>query len=452
MYEDTYDQAKATLDVKRDMEASSPMDRLICGDVGFGKTEVAVRAAFKAVMCRQTGGGAGPHDDPGDASTHTRSATVWTGTVSTSKCSRASRPRRSRKPSLHGCGTARWIIVIGTHRLLSKDVSFKDLGLLIIDEEHRFGVTAKEKLRQLRAQVDTLTLTATPIPRTLHFSLLGARDLSLIATPPRNRLPIVTEIAQWNDDLIRDAIRRELQRGGQVYFVHDRIQTMDDVAARLQAAPAGRADRARRTDRCSRTSLKRSCWPSWKSASTFCCRPRSSNRAWTFRTSTRSSSTGRIASAWRNSTSCADGSGAPTYRRTPTCSHPRSPCSAEARFSGCRPCRSSHELGSGFNLAMRDLEIRGAGNLLGSEQSGFIEMMGFETYTRILEEAVHELKQEEFQELFQDERTTREPGADVVVETDLEAFIPGTYVENETERLTIYRRLYAVIRMSSWTK
>jgi transcription-repair coupling factor (superfamily II helicase) len=233
MYEDTYDQAKATIDVKRDMEAPHPMDRLVCGDVGFGKTEVAVRAAFKAVVGGKQAAVLVPTTILAMQHFNTfvdRTSRYGVGVKVISRF-KAKKEQAEILAMLQAGGVD---IVIGTHRLLSKDVRFKDLGLLIIDEEHRFGVTAKEKLRQLRTEVDTLALTATPIPRTLHFSLMGARDLSIIATPPRNRLPVITDITQWNDDLIRESVHRELHRGGQVYVVHDRIHNIGEVTDRLR--------------------------------------------------------------------------------------------------------------------------------------------------------------------------------------------------------------------------
>jgi transcription-repair coupling factor (superfamily II helicase) len=442
MYEDTFDQAKATLDVKRDMEASPPMDRLVCGDVGFGKTEVAVRAAFKAVMSGKQVAVLVPTTILAAQHVQTFRDRMSRYGVDIDVLSRF-KVKKEQEAVIARLRDGVLDLVIGTHRLLSKDVSFKDIGLLIIDEEHRFGVAAKEKLRQLRAQVDTLALTATPIPRTLHFSLLGARDLSVIATPPRNRLPIVTEITQWHDELIQDAVRRELRRGGQVYFVHDRVQSMGDVAARLhQLLPDVRIGTAhgqlqpreleqimlafleKRIDMLVSTKIIES-GLDIPNVNTIII-----NRADRFGMAELYQLRGRVG---RSNTQ------AYAYLLTP-------PVSVLGRNTVQRlqALQEFNELGSGFNLAMRDLEIRGAGNLLGSEQSGFIEMMGFETYTRILEEAVRELKQEEFQELFKDERATPGTARGFAVEADLEAFIPAMYVENETERLTIYRRLYAV--------
>ncbi len=441
-YEDTYDQAKATVDVKRDMESSSPMDRLICGDVGFGKTEVAIRAAFKAVLAGRQVGVLVPTTILAVQHLNTFRDRLDRYGVSVEALSRF-KTKKEQEAIIARLREGTLDIVLGTHRLLSKDVSFKHLGLLIIDEEHRFGVTAKEKLRQLRTQVDTLTLTATPIPRTLHFSLLGARDLSIIATAPRNRLPIQTEVLQWNDDSIRDAIQREIQRGGQVYFVHDRIQTMDDVAARLQAILPGVRMRTahgqmaaheleevmlafleKRIDILISTKIIES-GLDIPNVNTIII-----NRADHFGMAELYQLRGRVG---RSNIQ------AYAYLLTPPVS-----VLGKTTLQRLQALQEFTELGSGLNLAMRDLEIRGAGNLLGSEQSGFIEMMGFETYTRLLDEAVYELKQEEFRDLFPEEPVRTGTGRDVVVETELEAFIPGTYIAHEAERLTIYRRLYAL--------
>ena len=441
-YEDTFDQARATVEVKRDMESPSPMDRLICGDVGFGKTEIAVRAAFKAVIAGKQVGVLVPTTILALQHLNTFRDRLDRYGVSVEALSRF-KTKKEQEAILARMRDGVLDIVLGTHRLLSKDVGFKSLGLLIIDEEHRFGVTAKEKLRQLRTQVDTLTLTATPIPRTLHFSLLGARDLSIIATAPRNRLPIQTEVLQWNDDSIRDAVQREIQRGGQVYFVHDRIQTMDDVTARLQAILPGVRIRTahgqmaaheleevmlsfleKRVDLLLSTKIIES-GLDIPNVNTIII-----NRADHFGMAELYQLRGRVG---RSNTQ------AYAYLLTPPLS-----VLGKSTLQRLQALQEFTELGSGLNLAMRDLEIRGAGNLLGSEQSGFIEMMGFETYTRLLDEAVYELKQEEFQDLFPEEPSRAGARQEVVVETELEAFIPGVYIANESERLTIYRRLYAL--------
>ena len=441
-YEDTFDQAKATVDVKRDMEGSSPMDRLICGDVGFGKTEVAVRAAFKAVLAGKQVGLLVPTTILALQHLNTFRDRLDRYGVSVDALSRF-KTKKEQTAILERLRDGTLDIVLGTHRLLSKDVAFKNLGLLIIDEEHRFGVTAKEKLRQARTQVDTLALTATPIPRTLHFSLLGARDLSIIATAPRNRLPIQTEILQWNDDSIRDAVRREMQRGGQIYFVHDRIQTMDDIAARLQDILPGVRMRTAHGQMAAHEleevmlaflEKKIDLLISTKIIESGLDIPNVNtiiiNRADHFGMAELYQLRGRVG---RSNTQ------AYAYLLTPPFS-----VLGKTTLQRLQALQEFAELGSGLNLAMRDLEIRGAGNLLGSEQSGFIEMMGFETYTRLLDEAVHELKQEEFSELFPEEAARAGKPAEVQIEAELEAFIPAAYIAQEAERLTIYRRLYAL--------
>jgi len=442
MYEDTFDQAKATLDVKRDMETPHPMDRLICGDVGFGKTEVAVRAAFKAVLDGKQVALLVPTTILAAQHHNTFRDRLERYGVRLEVMSRF----RSKKDLLDVARRLREglvDIVIGTHRLLSKDIAVGNLGLLIIDEEHRFGVAAKEKLRQLRTNVDTLSLTATPIPRTLHFSLMGARDLSIIATPPRNRLPVLTEILQWNDEVIRDAVTRELHRGGQVYFVHDRVQTMDDVTARLQKIlPAVRIRSAHgqmtshTLESVMMTFLERQCdvLVATKIIESGLDIPNVNtifiNRADRFGMAELYQLRGRVGRS---------NAQAYAYLLTPPVSVMPKPT-----LQRLQAVEEFTELGSGFNLSMRDLEIRGAGNLLGAEQSGFIENMGFETYTRILEEAVQELKEEEFQDLFDKDQTRRGAMREAAVETDLDAFIPEPYIRGDADRLALYRRLYAL--------
>ncbi len=442
MYEDTFDQAKTTQEVKQDMEAPHPMDRLVCGDVGFGKTEVAVRAAFKAVMDGKQAAVLVPTTILAMQHYNTFvDRTVRYG-VNVQVISRF-KQKKEQTAILERLRVGGLDIIIGTHRLLSKDVGFKDLGLLIIDEEHRFGVSAKEKLRQMRAEVDTLSLTATPIPRTLHFSLMGARDLSLIATPPKNRLPIITEITQWNDDLIREAVLREVRHGGQVYFVHDRVQNIEEIAQRLREILPGVRLRhahgqmhAHELENVMMAFLEKQfdLLVATKIIESGLDIPNVNtiiiNRADRFGMAELYQLRGRVG---RSNVQ------AYAYLLTPPVSvMPR------ATLLRLQAVEEFTELGSGFNLAMRDLEIRGAGNLLGSEQSGFIETMGFETYTRILEEAVQELKEQEFQDLFANERRQPRRESEVVVDADFDAFIPAAYVHNDTERLAIYRRLYAL--------
>ncbi len=442
MYEDTFDQAKATMDVKKDMEEPHPMDRLICGDVGFGKTEVAVRAAFKAVLDGKQVAVLVPTTILAMQHFNTFRDRLARYGVHLDVLSRF-RTKSDQGGIIGRLGEGGIDIVIGTHRILSRDVAFRNIGLLIVDEEHRFGVAAKERIRQMKAEVDTLSLTATPIPRTLHFSLMGARDLSVIATPPRNRLPVITEILQWNDDVIRDAVQKELQRGGQAYFVHDRVQSMDDVAGRLQAILPGARLRSahgqmpahsleevmmafmeKRCDILVATKIIESGLDIPNVNTIFI------NRADRFGMAELYQLRGRVGRS---------NAQAYAYLLTPPVSSLPRPT-----VQRLQAVEEFTELGSGFNLAMRDLEIRGAGNLLGAEQSGFIENMGFETYTRVLEDAVRELKEEEFKGLFEKESGFRAQQREAVVETDLSAFIPESYLQSEEERLAVYRRLYAL--------
>jgi transcription-repair coupling factor (superfamily II helicase) len=441
IYEDTFDQAKTTREVKQDMEAPFPMDRLVCGDVGFGKTEIAVRAAFKAVMNGKQVAVLVPTTILALQHYHTFSDRLAPYGTNIQVLSRfRSKSEQQAILDLARAGTAD--IVIGTHRLLQKDVGFQDIGLLVIDEEHRFGVAAKEKLRKLKTSVDTLTLTATPIPRTLHFSLMGARDLSVIATPPRNRLPVITEITQENGDLIREAVLREVQRGGQVYVVHDRVHDIEEVAMRLRGLLPGVGVRcahgqmhAHELEEAMVAFLEK------RFGVLVCTKIIESgldipnvntiiiNRADRFGMAELYQLRGRVG---RSNTQ------AYAYLLTP-------PVETMARgtLQRLQALEEFTELGAGFHLAMRDLEIRGAGNLLGGEQSGFIESMGFETYTRILEEAVAELKDQEFRNLFPEaERGVKR--TETVVDTALPALLPVEYVEQDTERLELYRRLYSL--------
>jgi transcription-repair coupling factor (superfamily II helicase) len=442
MYEDTFDQAKATMDVKKDMEEPHPMDRLICGDVGFGKTEVAVRAAFKAVLDGKQVAVLVPTTILAMQHFNTFRDRLARYGVHLDVLSRF-RVKSEQGDVIGKLREGGIDIVIGTHRILSRDVAFRNIGLLIVDEEHRFGVTAKEKIRQMKAEVDTLSLTATPIPRTLHFSLMGARDLSVIATPPRNRLPVITEILQWNDDVIRDAVQRELHRGGQAYFVHDRVQTMDELTGRLQVILPGVRLRsahgqmpAHALEEVMMAFMEKRCdlLVATKIIESGLDIPNVNtiiiNRADRFGMAELYQLRGRVGRS---------NAQAYAYLLTPPVSSLPRPT-----VKRLQAVEEFTELGSGFNLAMRDLEIRGAGNLLGAEQSGFIENMGFETYTRILEDAVRELKEEEFKGLFEKESVFRAHKREAVVETDLSTFIPESYLRSEEERLAVYRRLYAL--------
>jgi transcription-repair coupling factor (superfamily II helicase) len=453
MYEDTVDQTTATFDVKRDMESSSPMDRLICGDVGFGKTEVAVRAAFKAVMDGKQVAILVPTTILALQHYNTFLDRLNRYTTRVENITRF-KSKKDQSRIVKGIQEGSIDIIIGTHRLLSKDIGFKDLGLLIIDEEHRFGVSAKEKLRQLKASVDTLALTATPIPRTLHFSLIGARDLSLINTPPRNRIPIITEIipgsdgrrTQWH--IIREAILKELHRGGQIYFVHDRVQNIDAIAEQVKSqVPEARVHVAHgqmtghQLEKAMLNFLEKNydvlvCTKIIESGLDI---PNVNtiiiNRADRFGLAELYQLRGRVG---RSNVQ------AYAYLLIPPLS-----VMPKQTLRRLQAIEEFTELGSGFNLAMRDLEIRGAGNLLGAEQSGFIMEMGFEMYERIVREAVEELKHEEFSEVFSDNQPSDSihlpPSIETVIETDIEALIPDFYIESDTERLDIYRRLYRAV-------
>ncbi len=440
IFEDTPDQAKATLDVKADMETANPMDRLICGDVGFGKTEVAVRAAFKAVQDGKQAAVLVPTTILAQQHFVTFSDRLSRYPVHIESLSRF-KSAKEQKMILESLKSGAVDIVIGTHRLLSKDVAFKDLGLLVVDEEQRFGVTAKEKLRKMKSVVDTLSLTATPIPRTLHFSLMGARDLSIINTPPRNRLPIYTEIAQFDKKLIREAVLREIHRGGQVFIVNDRISNIDMFTATLQEfIPEAKFRIAhgqmhghelekvmvdfldRKFDVLIATKIIES-GLDIPNVNTMII-----NRADRFGLAELYQLRGRVG---RSNVQ------AYAYLLVPPISS-----LPKATLQRLQAIEEYTELGSGFNLAMRDLEIRGAGNLLGAQQSGFIMEMGFEMYTKILEEAVGELKTQEFSELFAAQPAIAARQTDTLIEADLDAYIPDFYVEDDSARLDFYRRLY----------
>ncbi|HNS47633.1 MAG TPA: helicase-related protein, partial [Bacteroidales bacterium] len=438
IYEDTPDQVKSTNDVKTDMEASHPMDRLICGDVGFGKTEVAIRAAFKAVADSKQVAVLVPTTIL--AFQHHR---TFTERLKDFPCRvdyiNRFKSQKELKRSLSDLVSGKTDILIGTHRLLSKDVVFKDLGLLIVDEEQKFGVAAKERLKQLKVNVDTLTLTATPIPRTMQFSLMGARDLSVINTPPANRYPIQTEIHPFGEEVIRNAIRYEVSRGGQVYFVHNRIQNINDVAQMIAKFVPGvkiaighgqmEGHQLEQTmldfiegyyDILLSTTIIES-GLDIPNVNTIII-----NDAQNYGLSDLHQLRGRVGRSNKK---------AFCYLLSP----PLSVLTSEARRR-LKAIEEFAELGSGFNIALRDLDIRGAGNLLGAEQSGFITEIGFEMYHKILDEALQELRETEFRELYKTEAPV-EYLRECQLETDLELLIPDDYVSNISERLILYKEL-----------
>lgn len=445
IYEDTPDQEKATNALKADMEQAVPMDRLICGDVGFGKTEVAIRAAFKAVTDSKQVAVLVPTTILALQHYYTFSDRLKDFPCKIEFLSRF-KTAAEQKEIFKEISAGKIDIVIGTHKLLNKEINFKDLGLLIIDEEQKFGVAAKEKLRSIRVDVDTLTLTATPIPRTLQFSLMGARDLSIINTPPPNRQPVVTEVHIFNEDLIRDAINYELNRNGQVFFVHNHVQNIQEVELLIkrlcpQARTAVGHGQMKPADLeklmlnfingnndvlISTTIVENGL--DIPNANTIII-----NNGHMFGLSDLHQLRGRVGRSNRKAFCYIM---APPIDTLPTDSKRR-----------LRAIEEFSELGSGFNIALQDLDIRGAGNLLGGEQSGFIADIGFDAYQKILQEAMLELHESEFQNITPAPKTAdfssvnKEYSHDCVVETDMELFIPEKYVENMSEKIKLYREL-----------
>ncbi|MDR1746397.1 MAG: transcription-repair coupling factor [Tannerella sp.] len=447
IYEDTPDQIKATADVKADMESDQPMDRLICGDVGFGKTEVAIRAAFKAVTDNKQVAVLVPTTVLAFQHFQTFSERLQDFPCTIDYISRA-RSSAEIKSILARLRSGELNILIGTHRLVGSDVVFKDLGLLIVDEEQKFGVSVKEKLRRMKTNVDTLTMTATPIPRTLQFSLMGARDLSNIHTPPPNRYPIQTELQRFNPDIIRDAIRFEMSRNGQVFFINNRIQNIYEMEALVRReVPDARiavGHGQMEPDKLEKTILDFVHYEYDVLISTTIVEngldvPNANtmivNNAQQFGLSELHQLRGRVGRSNRK---------AFCYLLSP----PLSTLTAEARRR-LQAIENFSELGSGIHIAMQDLDIRGAGNILGAEQSGFIADLGYETYQKILEEAVDELKSDEFTDLFApaagaatENRTAYV--RETFIESDLELMFPPTYIPNDSERVSIYRELDSV--------
>jgi transcription-repair coupling factor (superfamily II helicase) len=440
IYEDTPDQSKVTADVKKDMESPSPMDRLICGDVGFGKTEVAIRAAFKTCVDGKQVAVLVPTTILAFQHYKTFSDRLKDFPVKVDYVNRF-KSTKEKKETLKKLEEGKIEIIIGTHALLGKEVKFKDLGLLIIDEEQKFGVGHKEKIKTLKTNVDCLTLTATPIPRTLQFSLMGARDLSIINTPPPNRQPIQTEVLVYNEDMIRDAIYFETERGGQVFFIFNRIQGLAEMASIIQGLcpdlsigyahgqMEGHILEERILDFIDKKYDVLVCTNIVESGVDI---PNVNtiivNNAHQFGLSDLHQLRGRVGRSNKK---------AFCYLLAP----PMSTLPVDAR-KRLQTLEQHSDLGSGFQIAMRDLDIRGAGNLLGGEQSGFMAEIGFEMYQKILNEAIKELKRTEFKELFKDEIVKQDDYVhDCTIDTDLEILIPDEYVESITERLSLYTRM-----------
>lgn len=440
-YEDTPDQEKVTEEVKIDMEAESPMDRLVCGDVGFGKTEIAVRAAFKSVQDGKQVALLVPTTILAEQHYNTFSDRLANFPVRVAALSRF-QTKKEQTETLKKLKAGEIDIIVGTHRLLSKDVEFRDIGLLIIDEEHRFGVTAKEKLRSLKVNVDTLTLTATPIPRTLNLSLLGARDLSIISTPPPNRQPIYTTVSTFDIYKIREWILNEVKRNGQVYFVHDRVQSIDKLNSYLykyvpevkvgvahgQMKPSQLEDVIhkflnRQFDVLLSTKIIES-GIDIPNVNTIIV-----NRADRFGLAELHQLRGRVGRSTRQ---------AYAYFIVPSLSG-----ITKKALRRLQAIEEYTEIGSGFNLSMRDLEIRGAGNLLGREQSGFINEIGFDLYLKMIDEAVEELKYQEFTELFKS-LPKQENKTEPTIDCYFELGIPETYMPGQMDRLNFYSALYSI--------
>ena len=440
IYEDTPDQLKATNDVKEDMMQSHPMDRLICGDVGFGKTEVAVRGAFKAIVGGKQVAVLVPTTILALQHYKTFKERLEEFGVSVDYVNRF-RSSKEKTEIFTKLKEGKLDLVIGTHALLNKKAGFKDLGLLVIDEEQKFGVSSKERLRQIKINVDTLTLTATPIPRTLQFSLMAARDLSIIRTPPPNRQPIHTEVRIFNEEIVKDAVYYEANRGGQVFFVHNRVKNLPDIAAMVQRlCPDVRVAKAHGQMDAKMLEKTLIDFIDKKFDVLVCTNiietgldiPNANtiiiNNAHQFGMSDLHQLRGRVGRSNKK---------AYCYLFSP----PMSTLTSDAR-KRLRTLEEFSDLGSGFNIAMRDLDIRGAGNLLGAEQSGFIADIGYETYQKILEEAIQELKEGEFKELFKEEmEKNRSYVRDVQVDTDVEMHIPSDYVASVDERLRLYTDL-----------
>ncbi|OUS01427.1 transcription-repair coupling factor [Flavobacteriales bacterium 33_180_T64] len=439
IYEDTPDQITSTADIKADMESERPMDRLVCGDVGFGKTEVAIRAAFKAVDNGKQVAILVPTTILAYQHHKTISERLKDFPVTVDYLNRF-RTAKEKRETLEKLEKGHVDIIIGTHQLVNKKVKFKDIGLLIVDEEQKFGVAVKEKLKTLKDNVDVLTLTATPIPRTLQFSLMAARDLSVITTAPPNRYPIESHVVRFNEEIIRDAVSYEIQRGGQVFFIHNRIENIKEVAGMVQRLVPdakigighGQMEGKKleqlmlafmngEFDVLVSTTIVESGLDVPNANTIFI------NNANNFGLSDLHQMRGRVGRSNKK---------AFCYFITPE--HSAMTNDARKRITALEQFT---ELGSGFNIAMKDLEIRGAGDLLGGEQSGFINDIGFDTYQKILNEAIEELKENEFADLYNDEGKEKNYVKDITIDTDFELLFPDNYVNNITERLNLYTKL-----------
>ncbi len=440
-YEDTPDQEKVTKEVKEDMEAGNPMDRLVCGDVGFGKTEIAVRAAFKAAQDGKQTAVLVPTTILAEQHYNTFTDRLSQFPVKTAVLSRF-QSKKSQTEILEELISGNIDIIVGTHRLLSKDIKFKELGLLIIDEEHRFGVMAKEKLRSLKLNVDTLTLTATPIPRTLNLSLLGARDLSIIATPPPNRQPIYTHVSVFDVFKIKEWVLNELRRNGQVYLVHDRVQSIDKLAGYIRRylpdvklAVAHGQMKPAQLEKVIHGFLNREfdVLISTKIIESGIDIPNVNtiivNRADRFGLAELHQLRGRVGRSNRQ---------AYAYFIVPSLNG-----ISKKALRRLQAIEEFTEVGSGFNISMRDLEIRGAGNLLGTEQTGFINDVGFDLYVKLINEAVEELKYQEFKDVFKNMPKTEER-TEPTIDTYYEIGIPPTYMPDQMDRLNFYTALYSI--------
>jgi transcription-repair coupling factor (superfamily II helicase) len=443
MFEDTIDQSKTAEEVKQDMSSKSPMDRLVCGDVGFGKTEIAIRAAFKAAINGKQAAVLVPTTILAQQHYMTFQDRMNKYPIVVEVLSRF-KSKKEQEEVLKQLKDGKIDIIIGTHRLLSNDVQFKDLGLLIIDEEHRFGVAAKEKLRKMRENIDTLTMTATPIPRTLNFSLLGVRDISVIETPPPNRLPVYTEIINWDKSAIRDAFTKELSRHGQIFFVSDKVYDLELITQELRTIiPNARFGIAhgqmntahlekimeefleRKYDVLVTTKIIESGLDIPNANTIFI------NRAQNFGLAELYQLRGRVGRSNKQAYCYLI---VPNDHKLP-----------ERSLKRLQALEEFTDLGSGLKLAMRDMELRGVGNLFGAEQSGYISDLGYELYSRVLDEAVQELKEEEFSELFAEQNHSQKKllkNDNIEIDYDQNAFFPNDYVPSETERYAFYKRLY----------